>query len=88
MADSKLKVEKQHDLGVLEEDDEFEEFPAEDWKQVNDGKMVFLDRLLILLQTRRSMKSGKRTGKMTTLKMTSPFRFDQFRENKSHQRFV
>ena len=41
MADSKLKVEKQHDLGVLEEDDEFEEFPAEDWKQVNDGKIVF-----------------------------------------------
>ena len=26
------KTEKQHDLGVLEEDDEFEEFPAEDWK--------------------------------------------------------
>lgn len=38
MSDSKLKVEKQHDLGVLEEDDEFEEFPAEDWKQVNDGR--------------------------------------------------
>ena len=47
MADSKLKVEKQHDLGVLEEDDEFEEFPAEDWKQVNDGKVVLFDRLLI-----------------------------------------
>merc|ERR1712035_47518 len=40
MADSKLKVEKQHDLGVLEEDDEFEEFPAEDWKQVNDDEKV------------------------------------------------
>ena len=38
LSDSKLKVEKQHDLGVLEEDDEFEEFPAEDWKQVNDGR--------------------------------------------------
>jgi len=42
MSDSKLKVEKQHDLGVLEEDDEFEEFPAEDWKQVNDGKSLRL----------------------------------------------
>ena len=41
MSDSKLKVEKQHDLGVLEEDDEFEEFPAEDWKQVNDGRPPF-----------------------------------------------
>ena len=41
MSDSKLKVEKQHDLGVLEEDDEFEEFPAEDWKQVNDGRSPF-----------------------------------------------
>ena len=30
------KTEKQHDLGVLEEDDEFEEFPAEDWKAVNE----------------------------------------------------
>ena len=30
------KTEKQHDLGVLEEDDEFEEFPAEDWKAVGD----------------------------------------------------
>ena len=38
MSDS--KVEKQHDLGVLEEDDEFEEFPAEDWKQVNDGRPI------------------------------------------------
>merc|ERR1712110_911421 len=31
------KTEKQHDLGVLEEDDEFEEFPAEDWKAVSEG---------------------------------------------------
>ena len=33
------KTEKQHDLGVLEEDDEFEEFPAEDWK-VRDRNMI------------------------------------------------
>ena len=33
------KTEKQHDLGVLEEDDEFEEFPAEDWK-VWDRNMI------------------------------------------------
>ena len=32
------KTEKQHDLGVLEEDDEFEEFPAEDWKAVDEAK--------------------------------------------------
>ncbi|XP_033624387.1 26S proteasome complex subunit SEM1-like [Asterias rubens] len=30
MADPK-KTEKKIDLGLLEEDDEFEEFPAEDW---------------------------------------------------------
>ena len=33
------KTEKQHDLGVLEEDDEFEEFPAEDWK-ARDRNMI------------------------------------------------
>ena len=30
------KTEKAVDLGILEEDDEFEEFPAEDWKEVTD----------------------------------------------------
>ena len=30
------KTEKAVDLGILEEDDEFEEFPAEDWKENTD----------------------------------------------------
>ena len=30
------KTEKAVDLGILEEDDEFEEFPAEDWKEITD----------------------------------------------------
>ena len=40
------KTEKQHDLGVLEEDDEFEEFPAEDWK-VRDRNMILNHMFLI-----------------------------------------
>ena len=35
------KTEKQHDLGVLEEDDEFEEFPAEDWKARGTNQQKF-----------------------------------------------
>ena len=31
------KTEKAVDLGILEEDDEFEEFPAEDWKEINNS---------------------------------------------------
>ena len=30
--------EKKPDLGLLEEDDEFEEFPAEDWTEENEDK--------------------------------------------------
>ena len=30
------KTEKAVDLGILEEDDEFEEFPAEDWKEMTE----------------------------------------------------
>ncbi|XP_064594887.1 26S proteasome complex subunit SEM1-like [Liolophura sinensis] len=38
MADQKQqqKTEKKPDLGLLEEDDEFEEFPAEDWSQAEE----------------------------------------------------
>ena len=58
------KTEKQHDLGVLEEDDEFEEFPAEDWK-VWDRNMIFNRmffvknipyRLLIINNKQRNLK--------------------------------
>merc|ERR1712189_12627 len=31
-----IMADKTVDLGILEEDDEFEEFPAEDWKEVTD----------------------------------------------------
>lgn len=33
------KTEKAVDLGILEEDDEFEEFPAEDWKETNESEL-------------------------------------------------
>ena len=32
------KGEKKPDLGLLEEDDEFEEFPAEDWTAAEEDK--------------------------------------------------
>ncbi|VDI45199.1 26S proteasome complex subunit SEM1-like [Mytilus galloprovincialis] len=32
------KQEKKPDLGLLEEDDEFEEFPAEDWTEENEDE--------------------------------------------------
>lgn len=31
--EKKKEVEKKSDLGALEEDDDFEEFPTEDWKE-------------------------------------------------------
>uniref|UniRef100_A0A336KZ04 26S proteasome complex subunit SEM1 n=1 Tax=Culicoides sonorensis TaxID=179676 RepID=A0A336KZ04_CULSO len=36
MTDKKDKDEKKIDLGVLEEDDEFEEFPAEDYLETKE----------------------------------------------------
>ena len=36
--EEKDKKDKKTDLGMLEEDDDFEEFPAEDW----DEKEVFI----------------------------------------------
>lgn len=37
MADNK-KDKKQVDINILEEDDEFEEFPAEDWTSKDEDK--------------------------------------------------
>ena len=60
------KTEKAVDLGILEEDDEFEEFPAEDWKEVTDTdpknvSLIFIKLSFVTKYTRTP--SGSAIGK-------------------------
>lgn len=47
------KTEKAVDLGILEEDDEFEEFPAEDWKETNESELKNVSNSIAQLVKRR-----------------------------------
>lgn len=55
------KTEKAVDLGILEEDDEFEEFPAEDWKEITDTDPKNVSIIFGSIKIIKS-KKGRRLG--------------------------